>query len=71
MDGDGNKLLGMCSFWGGIQWDLSVKYFYSCVDVFQGLQGLPGDKGIRVSYQASLGLCTVVDWLLPEPLRDS
>lgn len=48
-----------------------VKYFYFCIDVFQGLQGLPGDKGIRVSYQASLGLCTVVDWLLPEPLRDS
>ena len=50
---------------------LFVKYFYFCVDVFQGLQGLPGDKGIRVSYQASLGLCTVVEWSVPEPLKDS
>lgn len=37
-----------------------LKYFYFCADVFQGLQGLPGDKGIRVSYQANFVLCTVV-----------
>lgn len=44
----------------GIWWNLLVFKYFFCVDAFQGLQGLPGDKGVRVSYQKS-SLCLIAN----------
>lgn len=44
----------------GMWWNLLVFKYFFCVGVFQGLQGLPGDKGVRVSYQQST-LCLIAN----------